>query len=236
MFEFSSRVRYSEIGFDYHMKLSAIAGRMQDCSVFHSESIGFGPDMWEQEKAGWIILSWQILVHEYPAFGEPVITRTWPHSFRGFEGDRNFTLRDESGKIFAEANSRWIYFDVEAQKPRRVPEWMKEGFSTEPRLGHFEYSPRRLPVPDGEPAVYPSFAVVPTNIDTNHHVNNLQYIDMGAGYLPEGFWTRELRVEYVRQSVLGDILTPRVWEMEEGVFVCLENEAGKTSANLQFLR
>ena len=84
--------------------------------------------------------------------------------------------------------------------------------------------------------MYPSFAVVPTNIDTNHHVNNLQYIDMGAGYLPEGFWTRELRVEYVRQSVLGDILTPRVWEMEEGVFVCLENEAGKTSANLQFLR
>ena len=89
-------------------------------------------------------------------------------------------------------------------------------------------------MPEEEPALHPSFAVVPTNIDTNRHVNNLQYIDMACACLPEDFRARELRVEYVRQSVLGDTLTPKVWETGDGYFVRLELASGEVSANVQF--
>ena len=56
MYEFTSKVRYSEITPDGCMTLAALTTRMQDCSVFHSEAIGRGPECWLKEDAGWIPL------------------------------------------------------------------------------------------------------------------------------------------------------------------------------------
>ena len=85
MYEFTSRVRYSEIGSDYHMKLSSLIARMQDCCVFHSSHVGFGPDIWISSRCAWLVLAWQVRIHSLHVFETPVTTRTWAYSFRGFE-------------------------------------------------------------------------------------------------------------------------------------------------------
>ena len=121
MYEFTSKVRYSEIGPDARMTLRGIVTRMQDAAVFHSDMIGQGPAVWEKHQKIWMIISWQILVHERPLFGTNVTTRTWTYAFRGFNGFRNFVMEDESGKRLAEANTQWVYFDAREQRPARIP-------------------------------------------------------------------------------------------------------------------
>ena len=112
MYEYTSRVRYSEIGPDCRMTPLAVVGRMQDCSVFHSQSIGRGPDVWLNEAGAWMILSWQIRFSRLPLFGNEVTTQTRAYCFRGPRGYRNFTLREqipgEGEKLCAVANSEWI--------------------------------------------------------------------------------------------------------------------------------
>ena len=76
-YEFTSRVRYSEIAPDGAMTLPAIVSRMQDCSVFHSDAVGRGPAFWLTDERGWIIVSWQIVFRGTPHFGEALTTRTW---------------------------------------------------------------------------------------------------------------------------------------------------------------
>ena len=122
MYEFSSRVRYSEVDPEWRMTLAALTKRMQDCSVFHSDSIGRGPEVWVAEKVGWVLVSWQILIRKFPVFGESVTTGTWAHRFHAMEGDRNFIVKNEAGELCAEANARFIYFDLAGQRPLRVPE------------------------------------------------------------------------------------------------------------------
>lgn len=40
MYAFESKVRYSEVGEDTRMTLYSVLNYFQDCSVFHSESVG----------------------------------------------------------------------------------------------------------------------------------------------------------------------------------------------------
>ena len=236
MYEFTSRVRYSEIQPDGTMSLGAMLTRMQDCSVFHSDSIGRGPECWLESGFGWLIISWQVKIHSRPVFGTPITTRTWSYRFRGIEGDRIFTIRDDEGRTLAEANSRWIYFNRVTQKPARVPAVEIEGFGEEEPLADFSYSNRKIRLPEAEPVVQEAMHIQPINIDTNGHVNNLVYIDMAVAYLPADFEVGELRVQYLRQAMLGDVLVPKCYAQGESYFVSLENGGGEICAIVEFMR
>ena len=51
MYAFESKVRYSEVGEDTRMTLYSVLNYFQDCSVFHSESVGRGTAVqknWEE--------------------------------------------------------------------------------------------------------------------------------------------------------------------------------------------
>ena len=48
------------------------------------------------------------------------------------------------------------------------------------------------------------------HIDTNHHVNNAQYVEIAREVLPERMRIRELRAEYKKAALLGDVIIPRM--------------------------
>ena len=79
----------------------------------------------------------------------------------------------------------------------------------------------------------------PHHLDTNHHVNNAQYVRMAAAYLPENFEMGQMRVEYRKQALLHDVLHPYVVKRtaesgEELYTVSLQDEEGKAYANVEF--
>lgn len=53
------------------------------------------------------------------------------------------------------------------------------------------------------------------HLDTNHHVNNGQYVRMALAYMPERMDIATIKVEYRRQALLGDLIVPRV-KSEDG--------------------
>ena len=233
MFEFDSRIRYSECAQDGRLSLAGLVNYFQDCAVFHSTDVGRGPATWKEEHYAWMLASWQIVVNRYPKMNEIVRTRTQAYSFHGFEADRNFLMWDKKGELLAFANSRWIYFDTEAGRPIRVPKIEVESYGVDPEF-EMEKAPRHIKMPAEGVAEKRPFKVRATNLDTNGHVNNEQYISMALAYLPAGIKVRELRVEYLSQAYLGDILAPRVYHDTEGYIVRLDMN-GKACAVMQFI-
>jgi len=233
-YEFTSRVRYSEIGPDGRLTLSGLVNYLQDCAVFHSESIGYGPEVWARRQASWIITSWQIVINEFPKLAEEVTTKTWSYFLAGMEGRRNFTIRGSDGRLIAYVDSKWFFFDMQKQRPVHIPQAEIDGYGIEEKL-EMESAPRRILLPE-DCAVRRTFKVRPTHLDTNRHVNNEQYISMAAGYLPLGFVTHELRVIYHRQAKLGDIICPKVGRTGKGYVVSLDNEEGIPYAIAEFIQ
>ena len=86
-----------------------------------------------------------------------------------------------------------------------------------------DYAPRRIPLPD-EYEEFPAIAVAAHHIDTNHHVNNAQYVDMARESIPEGLKIRERRADYKKAAVLGDVIIPHVSQEPDHVWtVALNN-------------
>ncbi len=223
-YHFDSRVRYSEVGPDRKLTLVSLVDYFQDASIFQSEERGIGVDFTKAHHCAWMILFWQIDILRLPQLGEKITSWTWTYAFKTFYGWRNFALKDEQNVCLAKAQSVWALIDVEQNCPIRVLPEMISGYGIEPKL-EMEYLPRKIHV-SGEPEKMEAFPVGKHHLDTNRHVNNGQYIRMAEEFLPEGFETKRLCVEYRQQAHLHDILVPYVYRSEDSVTVSLCSQDG----------
>ena len=138
--------------------------------------------------------------------GENVIIGTSPYDFKGFMGFRNFWMKDESGNYLARANSIWSLLDTQSNRPVRPQEDMMKKYPIEPRI-EMEYASRRISVPE-ETIMGDTVLIKKHHLDTNHHVNNGQYITIAASCINEERRPTSVRVEYRNQARLKDVLYP----------------------------
>ena len=141
--------------------------------------------------------------------------------------------KDEEGNLIACADSRWCYFDTEAGRPIRIPQSEIDAYGIEEGL-EMEKAPRHIRLPKENIVEKMPFKVRTIHLDSNGHVNNEQYINMALAYLPAGIKARELRVEYLRQARLGDMLSPKFYHDGEEYIIWLEIE-GQVCAIMQFI-
>lgn len=232
MYILDGRVRYSEVDSEQRMTVPALLNYFQDCCIFQSEDMGLGVDYLKEEQKAWMLNSWQVHLNHMPKLGEQIRVKTWPYDFKGFFGYRNFVLEDQSGEICAYADTAWIFMDVAAGRPIRVTEEMLKAYAPEPKMDMPDME-RKLSMP--EPLLQqPAILVTKSHIDTNHHVNNEQYVDMAQQYLPDGKEISKLRAEYKKAAVLDDVIYPAVNGTDDVVSVSLADETGKPYALVQF--
>lgn len=211
MYEFDSRIRYSEIGRDGRLSLVSLLDYFQDCSTFHSEDIGVGLKYLVDRHLCWVMSAWQIVVKRYPLLGERVKVCTAPYDFKGFLGYRNFMLKTQDGEMLACANTLWTLMDMMNMRPVRAEDNMVAAYVLEERLD-MEYAPRKIAVPKTGREQGEVIEVKKHHLDTNNHVNNGQYVRMAMDSLSNEFEIKQMRAEYKKQALLGDIIVPEIYE------------------------
>ena len=231
MYSFNSRVRYSEIDHHGTLTLPGLINYFQDCSTFQSEDIGLGLEVLKERKKAWILSYWQVVVERFPEMGEQITVGTFASGFKGLYGDRNFVMDDAQGNRIAYAHSIWVFMDTEKGRPTRPGEEDIVPYGAEPPP-EMEYEGRKIKLPETSESM-PSFPVRKYHIDTNEHVNNCQYVQMALEILPENMKIHQLRVEYKKSAVLGDVIYPKVAYEDERTVVELCDADGKPYAVIE---
>ena len=225
-YQFKSRVRYSETDSNGQLTLDGILNYFQDASTFHSEDLGLGISYLREHHMVWVLSYWQIVVKRYPDLGEEIVIGTIPYEIKGFMGYRNFYMKTAEGEELACANSIWSLLDTEKGMPCRAPESMIAKYGISERYP-MEYAPRKIVFPD-RMECGGTIEVKRHHLDTNMHVNNGQYVRMAMDTTLEERRVRQLRVEYKKSAVLGDVLYPYMaWEEEEGKYMVALCDAEK---------
>lgn len=219
VYEFDTRIRYSEVGHGGCMTLPALINLFQDCSIFHSEAVGYGPARLKREHKAWVLTHWQLVVDRYPTVGESVTVGTFASGFKSVSATRNFYLRNTDSTLIARAKTSWAFMDLVQMRPVR------------PTADHVEaygmHDP--LPMPPEERHVSAPDQLMPCepvtvqrhHIDTNEHVNNCQYVQIALDLLPEEPNVHLARVDFRRSAVLGDRLFPSIARVGEHTIVQL---------------
>ena len=234
MYQFDTRIRYSETGKDGRITLESIMNYFQDSSIFHSEEVGYGVDYLRKENKAWVLLSWQIVIEQYPKFGSPITVATKAYDFKRSFGYRNFMMKDENGQNVAYANSVWLYMDTEKQIPARPDDEQVEAFQLEERLP-MEYADMKIVLPECNPVICQSFPVQYHHLDTNGHVNNVQYLVMAYQAAGDKIQAKQMRAQYKKSALPGDIITPYVYKEANRYVISINNEEKQPFAVIEFL-
>ena len=230
-YSFQSRIRYSEIDQEGRLSISSLIDYFQDCSAFQSEEAGISYRVLGSMDQAWILLSWQIVIERLPSLCERVTVTTRPYDFNGFYGMRNFTLEDEQG-MAAWANSVWVLFDMKKRRPVRIHSQILDRYTLDEKLD-MDYAPRKIDLSLTEwkdEAAREPVVVTAAYLDTNHHVNNGQYVRIAMDALPRGFRARQIRVEYRSQARLGDVIVPVCARAADKYLCQLCDQTGKPYA------
>lgn len=234
MYQFNSRVRFSETDANQTMTLYAILNYFQDCSIFHSEQAGLGITALTEQGYAWILSSWQTVIDRYPKLGEEISVSTWAYGFKGFYGYRNFCIRDAAGKDAAYANTIWTLMDIHTGMPVKIPGYMADLYGLEDPYP-MENAPRKIRSPAEGISMEPR-TVHKFQIDTNQHMNNAQYVLMAQEYLPPNSVIRQMRADYRQAARLNDLIHPVVTVSGSQTTVVLNNKEQDPYAIIEFIR
>ena len=97
-----------------------------------------------------------------------------------------------------------------------------------------DYAPRKIKLP-GEYEQQEAFAVQKHHLDTNHHVNNCQYVQMAMDYLPADFRIHQMRAEYKQQARLHDVICPARAVEDTKTTILLNDQKSEPNAIVEFM-
>ena len=167
-------------------------------------------------------------------FGLPVSVMLYVFDFAILIFQMVFTNKEEIiyGILLVLIYTVWVYMDMKKGRPCRPAKEEVEAYRPEAPLD-VEFAPRKIVLPkeleDGE-----SFPVRRHQIDTNEHVNNCQYIQMAIDVVPECERAGQIRVEYKKSAVMGDIIYPKMAVEEQRKIVELCDAEGNPYAVVEF--
>ena len=226
MYEYKIRIGFSDCDVNKTLTVTALIDAFQDCSTFQSEDLGVGFDVLTQKNLVWVINYWELQIDALPHLCDYVTVGTFPYSFKGCFGLRNFYMKDQDGRYLVKANSMWTLIDSKAARPARMPEFVSKAYNVEPRLD-MSYASRKVMIPEGEDVTVcrkDPIRIQDHHLDSNHHVNNGQYVRMAMSELDEGNRISHLRIDYRKQAMLGDVIYPVVYERVNERVVALYDE------------
>lgn len=198
-------VRSYEIGQNGTATLPSIANYFQEAAGKNARDLNFDIEDLQKKGATWVLYRMHIKMNRFPQRWQPVTVNTWPSSGDGIRAFRDYELVDINGETLGVAVSQWMVLNMENRRPMRIPSEILE-------MG-LEVDKHKLPVdkttfpemekPDSETLL----TVGLHDLDMNHHVNNVKYIEWMSGFTDSDQSNiqecTELKLQYHKEAGLN---------------------------------
>lgn len=225
---------YSHFGVDNRMRRSAIVDFMQDCcTVSRQADKAIGPLM-NEGKALLYVAYRQLDILSEPLYREELTVRTGIFESKRIYGRRCTVITGSDGTVRAMSYLISTLVDPETRKPINLPEEINNRFEFTP-APDMELTPRRLRLPEVTPEEFPAFTALRCQADTNGHVNNARYLDLGDELIPRDREIRRIRCEYKASFMPGDKIIPHVYRTDTSTFITLSNEDGLLCSVMEYV-
>lgn len=204
-FEIKNQVHYYEINSHRLASLVTVLNYFEEAAARHSEACGYGLGKLMSQGQIWVLTNWSIQMRQYPGWMKEVLVDTKVFSFERFYAYREFRIRDKDKRVMGTASSRWIFYDINRNRPVRVPPDIAAAFGVErEQLADFNY-PEIETTESHEQKL--QFRVRLSDIDMYRHVNNTRYVEWMLEAVPEHIHREYLPYQvdaaYKKETVYG---------------------------------
>lgn len=228
IFTYNYKIKYSDVGNDNKLTLKALVETLQEAAIGHSEQAGYGVNDIEKTHLAWLLLNWKVQIMSYPKSNEAITIKTWPRVFDKLYSYRDFEVYDKNNNLIAIASSKWFAIDTESKKIRKLTPEITDAYGEPITTSVFEDAfKEKLLVPEDLTLNF-NYLVQRRDIDTNGHVNNLNYIDYALETLDEEIFNNctfnNLEVVYKKEIKLKESINCYYSLEDKKHIVTIKNE------------
>lgn len=182
---------------------------LEETAADHCHSINNSLYDLQNQNIGWVLLSGIMNMERYPAYKEKITVRTWLSSYSMIKGIRENIIYDEKMNIIGRAKGLWVFFDILRRRPTQIFDSIREGWSycSQESIVH-DISKKIRPI---ELTAYiKDFKVNRFDVDTNHHVNNIKYLQWLMESIPEeiinNYYLQSIDGRFISEAQYGDTI------------------------------
>lgn len=157
--------------------IQGICEYMQEAAGNHAAKLGLSIGKLHSEGVAWVLARMRLKPEKLPAMHARIVVETWPVGVEGLQYRRDFIVRGEDGAVLLRAVSHWVVVSLQTRKVGRVPAFIAEkGLANASGATAMDDMKRRLPQAGKEHEIC-DFRARLSDMDRNHHVNNVRYMD-----------------------------------------------------------
>ena len=234
MYSLKYKVTTSTCDSEGRLKLYSALQMMQDCSEMWIDSEPGVKQYFVDQNMAQLLATRQVEIIRVPEYKEELTVTSTVYDMKPMFGFRNTFIYDAQGNPCYKTWSMGAFVDKVAGKLKRVDQATIDSMNLEPQK-EMNYRDRRIILPKQGGDILEPVKVLRADIDYNKHMNNANYVRIAMELLPESMAVRGMRVEYRVAAKLGDILTPTMYQIDDGFIVSLSVN-GEVSAIVEFTR
>ncbi len=176
-----------EADYYFNMRPAAFLDYAQEIAGEAAEELSFADEDLERLGCVWVLARMHTKFLRPVKYKERLKLYTWHRGLKGVNFVRDYQLRDAENKVVVNSTSSWVVMDFVNRRLSRDPELMKiipaeaqdEDFAIE--------TPCPKIVLPKDVSLLGSHKVVWSDVDHNHHANNVKYTVWCMDALPEEF-------------------------------------------------
>ncbi|KAM7463493.1 hypothetical protein LguiA_031614 [Lonicera macranthoides] len=224
-------IRSYEVGPDKTATLESILNLLQETALNHvwmsgllSDGFGATHGMLRNNLI-WVVSRMQVQVDHYPIWGEVIEIDTWVGASGKNGMRRDWQLRSNAtGHVFARATSTWVMMNQETRRLSKMPDEVRAEIS--PWFIEKQAIQEDLPekidkLDDNAKFVNSNLKPKRSDLDMNHHVNNVKYVNWMLETIPDQFLEdhqlSNIILEYRKECGSSDIVQSLCEPQENGI-------------------
>lgn len=176
-------INYCDVNCFLEANTSCLIKLICDIGMRQSTLLGDGVDKLISKGYGWVFYKYDLKFYKYPKACEKIKVQTECYGLKKFYAFRKYSLENEDGELIAEGEAIFLMINLNRRRLMRIPkeEYILYGIDrdTEDMIEIEDISKFT------EGNLEKEFTVGYREIDTNFHVNNVNYLDWAIESLPK---------------------------------------------------
>ena len=207
IYEKDFHIRYFDLDEKNTLGITGLMSLLQEIAGMHSSDVGYGLNDIEKTNLTWYVLYWKIKIFKKPIWNTKLHIKTWVRKLEKVSSFRDFEVYDENDNKIAIASSKWALFDVRTNSISRIKENMNDKYGVIEKSVFDDKTDGKIKIPEDGIFSY-EYTTQRRDIDTNHHVNNLYYLDFALQSIPEEIYYNtdftEIEIIYKKQIKINE--------------------------------
>lgn len=185
IFEKKFTIDFKDVDRYLDLKMHSFIEKLNTVSMGHTLSLGLEHDFMEQRGLLWVLYQWDAHILKHDVYMEELTFKTFVEERKGMYFYRYYLAEDEKGEVVGYALSVWIVIDAKKRRVTRIPKDVidlyktskEESYSLGQKLVMENTNPESIKRDrKAEFDLGRDIEVLFSDIDSNGHVNNVNYV------------------------------------------------------------